>query len=44
MTDIDERIVGTVSLMPRGLCSNLSLQGFGDLIAYLETLRGEPQN
>jgi putative heme-binding domain-containing protein len=38
-SDIEERRVGNVSLMPTGLVDSLSPAQFADLIAYLESLR-----
>lgn len=37
--DIDMRINRTVSIMPQGLCSKLSLEQFSDLIAFLTGLK-----
>ena len=38
-SEIEERKIGDVSIMPVGLVSGLARQEFADLIAYLETLR-----
>jgi putative heme-binding domain-containing protein len=37
--DIEQRRTSKVSLMPEGLATQLSLQQFADLVAYLESLR-----
>ncbi|HEV3162415.1 MAG TPA: PQQ-dependent sugar dehydrogenase [Isosphaeraceae bacterium] len=37
--DIEERGLGTFSLMPEGLAGKVSAPDFTDLVAYLETLR-----
>ena len=37
--EIEERKLGTTSLMPAGLAAGISLAEFADLIAYLESLR-----
>ncbi|MCB9953221.1 MAG: PQQ-dependent sugar dehydrogenase [Planctomycetaceae bacterium] len=39
LTDIEERVVSKVSLMPEGLIKNLTKEEFTDLIAYLESQR-----
>ncbi|MCA9129333.1 MAG: PQQ-dependent sugar dehydrogenase [Planctomycetales bacterium] len=38
-TDIEQRTIANVSLMPQGLLDPLSPQEFTDLVAYLETLQ-----
>jgi putative heme-binding domain-containing protein len=40
---IRSRRVSALSLMPEGLQSALTLEEFSDLIAYLESLRGQPK-
>jgi len=37
--EIDEKILSTTSAMPTGLTTNMTLENFADLIAYLESLR-----
>ncbi|HYV39849.1 MAG TPA: PVC-type heme-binding CxxCH protein [Gemmataceae bacterium] len=39
--DIDTRVRSEVSIMPEGLASNLTVQEFSSLIAYLESLRSK---
>lgn len=41
-SEIEERKVSDVSLMPNGLAEGLSTKDFADLIAYLETLKDAP--
>lgn len=42
-SEIEERKVGEVSIMPVGLIESLSLTEFADLISYLNSLRTAPQ-
>jgi len=37
--DIDERVKQKVSMMPKGLVDNISLQDFAALLDYLESLK-----
>jgi putative membrane-bound dehydrogenase-like protein len=41
--DIDEKQRGSVSLMPNGLKDGMSLQDFADIVAYLESLKQQPE-
>ena len=41
---IRSRRVSALSLMPEGLQSALTLEEFSDLVAYLESLRGQPKS
>ncbi len=43
-SEIDERKLSDVSLMPNGLAEGLSRDDFADLIAYLETLKDKDVN
>jgi putative heme-binding domain-containing protein len=38
---IEARRLGDLSLMPEGLVAGLTLQEFADLVAYLESLKGD---
>jgi putative membrane-bound dehydrogenase-like protein len=41
-TEIDEKKVSNISLMPNGLAEGLSKNDFADLISFLETLKDKP--
>ena len=41
-SEIEQRKLSDVSLMPEGLAAGLSLQDFADLVSFLESLRQKP--
>jgi putative membrane-bound dehydrogenase-like protein len=41
-SDVEERRVGDVSIMPTGLVDGLSVVEFADLVSYLQTLKSAP--
>jgi hypothetical protein len=41
-SDIDEKSRSPVSLMPDGLKDGLTLEDFADIVAYLESLKQQP--
>jgi putative heme-binding domain-containing protein len=41
--EIKERRASTISLMPEGLYAGLSQQQFADLVSFLESLKGNPE-
>jgi putative heme-binding domain-containing protein len=42
-TRVEQENIGDISLMPEGVATGISLQEFTDLIAYLESLRGDKE-
>lgn len=42
-SDIDEKSRSPVSLMPNGLKDGLTLEDFADIVAYLDSLKQQPQ-
>ena len=42
-SEIKERRASTLSLMPEGLYAGLSQQQFADLVSFLESLKGNPE-